>query len=115
MTAYLASHPNTKAVFMDHGGLTAQLENFFRAAGVSPDKIVGCGFSLSPATAAAIKSGYVDLVGDGQPFLQGYLPVMQIVLSKKYGFSGLAIETGAGFVHKGNIDLIAPLAKKGLR
>ncbi len=115
MTAYLASHPNTKAVFMDHGGLTAQLENFFRAAGVSPDKIVGCGFSLSPATAAAIKSGYVDLVGDGQPFLQGYLPVMQIVLSKKYGFSGLAIDTGAGFVHKGNIDLIAPLAKKGLR
>ena len=40
---------------------------------------------------------------------------MQIVLSKKYGFSGLNIETGAGFVHKGNIDLIAPLAKKGLR
>ena len=71
--------------------------------------------TTSPATAAAIKSGYVDLVGDGQPFLQGYLPVMQIVLSKKYGFSGLNIETGAGFVHKGNIDLIAPLAKKGLR
>jgi len=115
MTAYLAAHPHTKAVFMDHGALTGQLENFFRAAGVAPDTIIGCGFSLSPATAAAIKSGYVDLVGDGQPFLQGYLPVLQIVLSKKYGFSGLLIETGAGFVHKDNIDLIAPLAEKGLR
>ena len=115
MTAYLAANPDTKAVFMDHGALTGQLENFFRAAGVAPDKIIGCGFSLSPATAAAIKSGYVDLVGDGQPFLQGYLPVLQIVLTKKFGFSGLVIETGAGFVHKDNIDFIAPLAQKGLR
>jgi len=115
MTAYLAANPDTKAVFMDHGALTGQLENFFRAAGVAPDQIIGCGFSLSPATAAAIKSGYVDLVGDGQPFLQGYLPVMQIVLTKKFGFSGLAIETGAGFVHQANIDFIAPLAEKGLR
>ncbi len=115
MTAYLAAHPKTKVVFMDHGGLTAQLENFFRAAGVPPGKIFGCGFSLSPATASAIKNGYVSLVGDGQPFLQGYLPVLQVVLNKKYGFSGLAIDTGAAFVHKDNIDLIAPLAEKGLR
>lgn len=115
MTAYLAAHPQTKAVFMDHGGLTAQLENFFRAAGVPPGKVIGCGFSLSPATASAIKSGYVSLVGDGQPFLQGYLPVLQVVLSKKYGFSGLTVDTGAAFVHKDNIDLIAPLAEKGLR
>lgn len=115
MTAALAANPDTKVVFMDHGALTGQLENFFRAAGVAPDKIIGCGFSLSPATAAAIKSGYVDLVGDGQPFLQGYLPVLQIALTKKFGFSGLIIETGAGFVHKDNIDFIAPLAKQGLR
>lgn len=115
MTAALAAAPDTKAVFMDHGALTGQLENFFRAAGLPPGKVIGCGFSLSPATAAAIKSGYVSLVGDGQPFLQGYLPVLQIVLSKKYGFSGLVVETGAGFVHKDNIDMIAPLAQKGLR
>lgn len=115
MTAYLSAHPDCKIVIMDHGGLTAQLENFFRGAGVKPDEIIGAGFSLSPATASAVKNGYVDLVGDGQPFLQGYLPVLQIVLSKKFGFSGLVVNTGAGFVHKGNIDLIAPLAKKGLR
>jgi simple sugar transport system substrate-binding protein len=115
LTAYLAANPDTKAVFMDHGALTGQLENFFRAAGLPPGKVIGCGFSLSPATAAAIKSGYVSLVGDGQPFLQGYLPVLQIVLTKKYGFSGLVVETGAGFVHKDNIDFIAPLAQKGLR
>lgn len=115
MTAYLSANPDCKIVIMDHGALTAQLENFFRAAGVGPDEIVGAGFSLSPATASAIENGFVDLVGDGQPFLQGYLPVLQIVLTKKFGFSGLNINTGAGFVHKGNIAFIKPLAQKGLR
>ncbi len=115
LTAYLSANPDCKIVAADHGGLTAQLENFFRSAGLGPDDIIGAGFSLSPATTSAIKSGYVDLVGDGQPFLQGYLPVLQIVMAKKFGFSGLNIITGAGFVHSGNIDMIAPLAEKGLR
>ncbi len=115
LTAYLSANPDCKLVIADHGALTAQLENFFRAAGIGADEIIGAGFSLSPATASAIKSGYVDLVGDGQPYLQGYLPVLQIVMTKRFGFSGLQINTGAGFVHAGNIDLIAPLAKKGLR
>lgn len=115
MTAYLSANPDCNLVIMDHGALTAQLENFFRAAGLGPDDILGAGFSLSPATASAVKSGYVDLIGDGQPYLQGYLPVLQLVLSKKLGFSGLNINTGGGFVSRDNIDLIAPLAKKGLR
>lgn len=115
ITAYLAANPDCDIVIMDHGALTAQLENFFRAANVKPDEIIGAGFSLSPATATAIKNGYVDLVGDGQPYLQGYLPVLQIVMTKRFGFSGLEIETGGGFIHAGNIDLIAPLAEKGIR
>ncbi len=115
MTAYLSRHPDTKMILIDHGALTGQLENLLRAAGVGPDEIFAAGFSLSPATAAAIQSGYVDLVGDGQPFLQGYLPVLQIVLTKRYGFSGLNINTGGGFISRDNIDLIAPLAKQGLR
>lgn len=115
MTAYLSSNPDCDLVIMDHGALTAQLENFFRGAGLGPDDILGAGFSLSPATASAVKSGYVDLIGDGQPYLQGYLPVLQLVLSKRLGFSGLKVNTGGGFVNRDNIDLIAPLAEKGLR
>jgi simple sugar transport system substrate-binding protein len=36
-------------------------------------------------------------------------------MTKRFGFSGLNIETGGGFIQAGNIDLIAPLAKKGIR
>ncbi|MCG2822042.1 MAG: hypothetical protein L6371_09250, partial [Candidatus Atribacteria bacterium] len=80
-----------------------------------PDDIYGSGFDLSPATVNSIKSGYTDLVLDQQPFLQGFLPIMQIYLTKMYGFSGLHIDTGGGLISKDNIDLIAPLAEKGMR
>lgn len=115
MTAQLSRHPDTKMVLVDHGALTAQMENFLRAANVGPDEVFVAGFSLSPATAAGVQNGYIDLIGDGQPYLQGYLPVVQIALTKKLGFSGLTINTGGGFITRDNIDLIAPLAKKGLR
>lgn len=115
ITAYLARNPNVKLIMVDHGALTSQMGNFLRNAGVRPQELYVAGFSLSPATADAIKTGYVQLVADSQPYLMGYLSVVQVVLSKRYGFSGLDINTGAGFVNQSNIDFIAPLAAKGIR
>ncbi|WP_394166633.1 substrate-binding domain-containing protein [Photobacterium piscicola] len=115
ITSYLASHINTKLILVDHGSLTSQMGNFLRNAGVKPKEIFVAGFSLSPATADSIRSNYVQLVADSQPYLMGYLSVVQTVLSKRYGFSGLNINTGAGFVDLKNIDFIAPLAAKGIR
>lgn len=115
ITGYLASHPDNKMILVDHGALTSQMGNFLRTAGVKPDEIFVGGFSLSPATAEAIEEGYVDLVSEMQPYLLGYYSVAQIVLTKKYGFTGLEIDTGGGLVHKENIHLVAPLAKKGIR
>lgn len=115
ITGYLSAHPDCKLMIVDHGALTAQMENFLRAAGAKPNSINVAGFSLSPATATAIKNGYVDLVGDAQPFLLGYFSVVQIALTQKYGFSGLNIDTGGGFIGADNLSLIEPLAKKGLR
>jgi len=112
---YVTSHPDVKLVVTDHGGLTATLETYMKAAGKNPGDIHTAGFDLSPATAAAIKGGWTELVIDQQPWLQGYLPVLQICLTKVYGFSALHINTGAGFVDKGNIEFIEPLAKKEIR
>ncbi|MFN8496055.1 MAG: substrate-binding domain-containing protein [Caldilineaceae bacterium] len=114
-TGYVSSHPDVKIVVTDHGGLTATLETYLKAAGKGADDIYGVGFDLSPATVAAIKGGWTDLVIDQQPWLQGYLPILQICLNKVYGFSGLKIDTGAGFADKNNIDFLAPLAEKEIR
>ena len=115
LTGYLSSHEDCKLVVIDHGALTAQSGNALRSAGMDPDRVAVAGFSLSPATAEAIRSGYLDLVGEGQPYLIGYLAVVNLVQSRLCGFGGLVIDTAGGFVDKENIEQIAPLAEKGVR
>ncbi|MGE5141591.1 MAG: substrate-binding domain-containing protein, partial [Rudaea sp.] len=112
---YVSSHPDVKLVVTDHGGLTATAETYLKAAGKNAGDIKVAGFDLSPATIAAIKGGWTGLVIDQQEWLQGYLPILQICLTKVYGFSGLDINTGAGFVDKSNVDFVAPLAEKNIR
>jgi simple sugar transport system substrate-binding protein len=112
---YVASHPDVKLIVTDHGGLTATAETYMKAAGKRAGDIKIAGFDLSPATVTAIRGGWTGLVIDQQPWLQGYLPILQIALSKVYGFSGLHINTGAGFVDRSNVDFIAPLAQKNIR
>jgi len=112
---YVSSHPDVKAVVFDHGNLTSTTESLMRAAGKKPGQIQAAGFDLSPGSIGAIKGGWLGLVIDQQEWLQGYLPILQIALTKVYGFSGLHVNTGAGFVDKGNVDLVAPLAQKQIR
>jgi simple sugar transport system substrate-binding protein len=112
---YVASHPDVKIIVTDHGGLTATAETYMKAAGKKAGDIIIAGFDLSPATITAIKGGWTNLVIDQQEWLQGYLPILQVCLTKVYGFSGLHINTGAGFVDKSNVDFVAPLAQKNIR
>jgi simple sugar transport system substrate-binding protein len=114
-TGYVSAHPDVKVIVTDHGGLTATTQTYLTAAGKKPGDINMAGFDLSPATVAAIQGGWTNLVIDQQEWLQGYLPILQLCLSKVYGFSGLNVNTGAGFVDKSNVDFIAPLAAKNIR
>ncbi|PIE54660.1 MAG: hypothetical protein CSA35_04630 [Dethiosulfovibrio peptidovorans] len=115
VTGYLSSHPDCKIMIMDHGALTSQVGNFLRAAGVKPGEIFVAGFSLSPATAQAIDEGYLTLVSEHQPYLLGYLSVLQVVQTKRYGFGGLVVDTGGGFISAENVKTVAPLAAQGIR
>ncbi len=115
VASYIATHPDVKLLITDHGALTATLGTYLNAARKKPGDIYTAGFDLSAATATAIKEGWVGCVLDQQPWLQGYLPILQICLTKKYGFAGLHIDTGAAIIDKTNIDFVAPLAEKGIR
>jgi simple sugar transport system substrate-binding protein len=114
-TGYVTSHPDVKLVVTDHGGLTATLETYLKGAGKKPGQVFGAGFDLSPATLAGIRGGWTNLVIDQQPWLQGYLPILQICLTKLYGYAGLHIDTGGGFADKGNVEFLAPLVEKEIR
>ena len=114
-TGYASSHPNVKAIFIDHGNLTSAIPTFMKAANLKAGSIYAAGFDMSPATVQGIKDGYISLVIDQQEYLQGFMAVQQLCLTKKFGFGGLFINTGAGFVDKSNIDAIGPLVTSQIR
>jgi simple sugar transport system substrate-binding protein len=112
---YVSANPDVKLVVTDHGALTATLETYMDTAGLGPDDVFGAGFDLSPATVEAIRGGWTDLVIDQQQWLQGYLPILQICLTHNYAFTGLHIDTGAGFAHADNIELLVELVEAQIR
>lgn len=114
-TGYASSHPNVKAIFTDHGNLTSAIPTLMKAANLKAGSIYAAGFDMSPATVQGIKDGYISLVIDQQEYLQGFLAVAQLCLTKQYGFGGLSINTGAGFVDKSNIEAIGPLVTAQIR
>jgi simple sugar transport system substrate-binding protein len=114
-SSYVSEHPDVKVVVTDHGGLTATVETYMKAANKGADDVYVAGFDLSDATLAAIKGGWTDLVLDQQPWLQGYLPILQICLTKRYQFAGLHIDTGSGFVDSENVGDLEPLVKQAIR
>jgi simple sugar transport system substrate-binding protein len=115
LTAYIAAHPDLKAIGTQHGNITAILPKVLQAAGKKPGDIICGGIDLSPATVDAIKGGWISASFDQVLYLQGYTPVQQIVLTKKYLIPGLHINTGVGTVTPQNVAQIAPLIEQGIR
>ena len=115
LTAYIAAHPDLKAIGTQHGNITAILPKVLQAAGKKPGDIICGGIDLSPATVDAIKNGWISASFDQVLYLQGYYPVEQIVLTKNYLIPGLHINTGVGTVTPQNVAQIAPLIEQGIR
>ena len=115
IAAYLLKHPDLKAIGTQHGNVTAFIAKALKDAGKKPGEITVGGIDLSPATIDGLKKGFISVTLDQQLYLQGFLPVVQCVLSKKYGLSGLSINTGAGVVTPSSIGALAPLIDKGIR
>jgi len=111
----IKANPGIKIVVTDHGGLTADVGVYAAAASLKPGAVYFAGFDMSPNTAKTIQQGFLNLVIDQQPYLQGYLPILNICLTKKYGFSGLDINTAGAFVDASNVDAVAPLAAVEIR
>ena len=74
--------------------------------------VLGC-FDLGPAIVDGIIDGTVNYAIDQQQFLQGYVPVVVLHLNHRNGtLPGNSINSGPGFVTKGNVELVKKLAGK---
>ena len=112
--AYLSAHPDTTAYF-DTGYWHAAVARVLKDRGVPPGKVLLGGFDLVPEVLQQMKSGYVQVQVDQQPYMQGFMPVMEVYLAKKAGLAPADIDTGQGIVTPDQVDAIMALSKQGLR
>jgi simple sugar transport system substrate-binding protein len=115
LTSYIESHPDVKAIGTQHGNVTSFVPKALEAAGRKPGDVTVGGIDLVPATIDGLKDGWISVVLDQQLWLQGFLPVTQCVISKKYGFTGLSVNTGSGVVTPKTINDLVPLIDAGIR
>jgi simple sugar transport system substrate-binding protein len=111
ITAYLKANPKTNVMFFVGGVDIAAAASSARNLGYKPGQIVIAGFDILPQTLTEIKNGYINVVIDQQLYLQGAIPVMELYLVKKYGFSTWDANTGHAFVDKSNVDKIIEYSK----
>ena len=115
LVAYVERNPDVKAIITSHGTVTGFLGKALQEAGKEPGEIFGAGYDIVPAAVEAVQDGYVHVLFDQNLFLQGFLPVVQCVLSATYAIPGLDIDTGIGLVTPANIEQLIPEIEAGIR
>lgn len=107
MAQFLVANPNVKALF-GTGSVTSTV-----GAGAIADAgldIPFGGFDLAVEIVNAVESGKMFATMDQQPYLQGYYPIAQIALAKRYGLTPTDVDTGQGaFLDKSRISAVKPM------
>jgi len=103
--AYWQGHQNTKGLFAVDGGSTASVAQVMKKYSLPGKGVKAGGYDLDPKTQALLAAGQIDFTIDQQPYLQGFLPVLELYLIKASGtLTGPAdVNTGLKFLDKGTI------------
>ncbi|HET9659811.1 MAG TPA: sugar ABC transporter substrate-binding protein [Thermomicrobiales bacterium] len=103
---YLA---NTDVAGMFGTGATDSLAvgKISKKYGLAATGVITAGYDLLPETLALIGSGDMTFTTDQQPYLQGFLPTLQIYLYKLSGgaVSPANTDTSLAYVTKDNVDI----------
>ena len=99
--SYLAGHPNTKGMFAVDGGSTEGVGLAIQKHGAT-GKVMGGGYDLTPTTEQLVSGGVMSFTIDQQPYLQGFLPILQLYMyNVTQKLTGVAdVDTGLKFLDK---------------
>jgi simple sugar transport system substrate-binding protein len=86
-----------------------------RDLGKKPGEVLLACFDLVPVVMEEMKSGYVQLTIDQQPFLQGYIPIHQLHMMNKYKLGAWDANTGKALVTPDQVDDLMKLSQEGVR
>jgi simple sugar transport system substrate-binding protein len=111
--AYWLGHKSTKGMYSVAGDSTAQLAKVMQKFGLA-GKVKAGGFDLTEVTQKLLKEGYIEFTIDQQPYLQGFLPVLELFLWRASGsLTGPAeVDTGLKFLDK---ETVAPYVESKSR
>ncbi len=97
--AYFLGHPDVAGMFAVDAGSTQGVGQVVQAQDARSGALKAAGgYDLLPATVEMVSSGVLDFTIDQQPYLQGFLPVLYLYLSKLSGGVVLPPETNTGLV-----------------
>jgi len=103
--AYYLGHKNLKGMFAVDYGSTQGIGQVMQKYGLAKKGVKAGGYDLGPPVLKAVQAGHLDFTIDQQPYLQGWIPLLQFFFYK-YS-SGLVApsdtNTGILFVTKSNV------------
>jgi simple sugar transport system substrate-binding protein len=108
--AWYQSHKSAKGMYAVDGGSTESLAKVMQKLGLAAKGVHAGGFDLTEQTQKLLQEGNIEFTIDQQPYLQGFLPVLELFLYKVSGtLTGPAeVDTGLKFLNK---ETVAPYVK----
>jgi simple sugar transport system substrate-binding protein len=104
INSYATGHSNTKGMFAVDAGSTQGVAQTIQKQGLK-GKVKGGGYDLTPITEQLLAAGYIEFTIDQQPYLQGFLPILELYLYKaSQHLSGIAdVDTGLKFLDSASV------------
>ena len=102
VNSWATSHPTAKGMFAVDAGSTQSVAQTIQKLGLRAKGWKGGGYDLTPITEQLLAAGDIDFTIDQQPYLQGFLPILELYMYKvSKGLSGIAdVDTGLKFLTK---------------
>jgi simple sugar transport system substrate-binding protein len=102
--SYAQGHPNTKGMFAVDAGSTQSVGQTIQKQNLK-GKIKGGGYDFLGPTAQLLAAGYLQASIDQQPYLQGFLPILQLYMyNVSHKLVGVAdVDTGIKLVDAATI------------
>jgi simple sugar transport system substrate-binding protein len=102
---FWTGHTTYKGMFAVDGGSTQSVFQTIQKHGLRAKGVKGGGYDLTPVTQQLLAAGQGDFTIDQQPYLQGFVPVIELFLyqASKH-LSGIAdVDTGLKFLDKATV------------
>jgi simple sugar transport system substrate-binding protein len=102
INSWASGHSSAKGMFAVDAGSTQGVAQTIQKQGLRAKGWKGGGYDLTPVTESLLAKGVIDFTIDQQPYLQGFLPILQLYMyNASDHLAGIAeVDTGLKFLSK---------------